>query len=391
MKLWQKNNILKKEVEEFTVGSDYLVDRKLVKYDCIASISHAKMLHQIGILSTTELKMLENELNDIIKLSEKKKFLIKKEEEDCHTAIENHLVKKLGDVGKKIHTARSRNDQVATALRLYYKYELKESLTQIDLFIESLNDFKKKYAQVKIPGYTHMRKAMPSSIDMWISAFIESMQDNKKFLKFSFNMINQNPLGSGAGYGVPIYLKREFTTNDLGFEKIQKNPLYVQNSRGKFESIIVDSLSNIMLDLNKMASDILLFSMQEFGYFELNDNICTGSSIMPHKKNPDVLELVRANYHHIISLDFQIKQTIGNLISGYNRDVQLTKKAVMTSFEISKKCLNIMTIVFDNLKINKEKCLQAITDEMLSVDEVFNLVKKGLPFREAYKDISKKY
>ena len=285
MKLWQKGYSLNDEIEKFTVGNDFVIDRKLVKYDCIASIAHAKMLCKIGILKREECKKLIKTLNEIIKLERKGKFVIKRQDEDCHTAIENYLVKKLGNAGKKIHTARSRNDQVLGALRLYYKDEIRNIIRLIDELAKPLIFLKIKHINTPMPGYTHMRKAMPSSVSLWAEAFIESMDDNKILLLSIEKLIDQNPLGTGAGYGLPIEIDRKFTAEQLKFKKIQNNPIYTQNSRGKFESSILHALNQVMIDLNKMSSDIILFSMPEFGFFELPKEICTGSSIMPHKKN----------------------------------------------------------------------------------------------------------
>ncbi|UCH72416.1 MAG: argininosuccinate lyase [Thermoplasmatales archaeon] len=391
MKLWQKRYILNEKIEKFTVGNDHILDQKLVKYDCTASIAHAKMLKKIGILTSAECDKIIMILYKTITLNENKSFLIDQQDEDCHTAIENYLVKKLGDVGKKIHTARSRNDQVLTALRLYYKDEMKTIVKLVDTLVDKLNNFKDKYESVKIPGYTHMQKAMPSSVGLWAYAFVESMNDNKKLLQDISQLIDQSPLGTGAGYGLPIDVDRELTAKLLSFSKVQKNPIYVQNSRGKFESTILHGLNQIMIDLNKMSSDIMLFSMSEIGYMKLPSEICTGSSIMPHKKNPDVLELVRANYHKTISFEFEIKSIISNLVSGYNRDLQLTKEPTIKAFEITKESLEAMKIVLDQIKVDEDKCKKGMVDELYATDEVYDLVKRGIPFREAYKEITNLY
>jgi len=306
MKLWRQKNKINEHIEKYTIGNDYILDLKLVKYDCIASIAHVKMLKEIGILNKAESDKLIKALLCIKELDRNKKFIIKKEEEDCHTAIENFLIEKLGNVGKKIHTARSRNDQVLTALRLFYKHEMKCVINKLDTLIKTLVLFKEKYGNIKLPGYTHMRKAIPSSIGLWSDAFVESMNDNKILLNDILKLIDQSPLGTGAGYGLPIKIDRKMTAQLLGFSKIQKNPIYVQNSRGKFESSIIHGLTQILIDLNKMSTDIIFFSMSEIGYMSLSSEICTGSSIMPHKKNPDVLEIIRANYHKITSFEFEI-------------------------------------------------------------------------------------
>jgi len=390
VKLWNERK-LNKEIENFTVGKDYILDQNLLKYDCLGSIAHTKMLGKIGILNRGEVEKIVEELNNLIKLAKEGKFKIKKEEEDCHTAIENYLTKKLRDLGKKIHTGRSRNDQSLAALRLYFKDELRkiEELTQ--KLIEELRRFTQKYGKIEIPGYTHYRKAMPSTIKIWAEAFSESMVDNLKLLNFSRQLIDQSPLGSVVGYGSPLKLKREYTAKLLEFKKVQKNPLYTQNSRGKFESTIIHTLSQFMFDLNKISSDLILFTMPEFGYFELPSNFCTGSSIMPQKKNLDILEILKGNYHLICGFEFQIKSLISNLISGYSRDFQLTKESVMKSFEITKDSLRVARLVFGNLKVNAEKCKEGLTKEIYATEEVYKLVKKGIPFREAYRKISKQY
>jgi len=391
MKLWQKKYKLNKEIELFTVGNDFLLDKKLIKFDCIASIAHAKMLAKIKILNKKECSKLIKALNEIIKLNSKEKFEVKQENEDCHTAIENYLTKKLGSTGKKIHSCRSRNDQIATALRLYFKEEINSLKKLSDEFIKELAVFKKKYGNIKMPGFTHTKKAMPSSVELWVNAFIDSMKDNQKMLFFVNELLDQCPLGTGAGYGLPIKVDRKFTAKILGFKKIQKNSIYVQNSRGKFESSLMHSLNQVMFDLNKMASDIIFFSVEGLDYFELKPEICTGSSIMPHKKNPDALEIMRAKYHQNLSFEFQIKSLTSNLISGYHRDLQLTKEPIIKGIENTKQCLQTMKIVLKNIKVNKKNCENAVSNEMHSVKQIHKLIKKGVAFRDAYSKISIKF
>ena len=391
MKLWNESN-LNKEIEDFTVGEDYILDQKLVQYDCLASIAHAKMLGKIGILKKKEVKKLVKELDNIIELDRKGKFKIKKEQEDCHTAIENYLTRKLGDLGKKIHTGRSRNDQVLVALRLYYREKLNEDKGLILKLIQTFKKFLRRYGKIKLPGYTHTRKAMPSSVALWGNSFIDSMKDSLKILNLALELINQSPLGTGPGYGMPyLKLDRRFTAKLLGFKKVQRNPIYTQNSRGKFESTILHALSLIMFDLNKIATDLIIFSMPEFGYFEIPKEFCTGSASMPQKRNPDALELVRAKYHTLTAYEFQIKNTISNLLSGYSRDLQLTKEPVMKGLELTKENLSIMNLIISGLKVNRENCQKALTGEVFATEEVYQLVKKGVPYREAYRKISKKY
>ncbi len=391
MKLWNEKKKLNQKIEDFTVGSDPIMDLRLVPYDCRASIAHARTLEKAGFLTREEVRELTEELRNIMAMHAKGRFRIKKEEEDCHTAIENHLVRKLGDTGRKIHTARSRNDQVLAALRLYYKEELTACLRLADGFTDALRVFIRKYGRIRLPGYTHTRKAMPSSIRLWWNAFGDAMNDNIRLLRFVLSLIDQCPLGSGAGYGVPVDLDRAFTAKELGFGKVQKNPIYVQNSRGKFEATILHALGQIMLDMNRMASDLILFSMPEFGYFELPDALCTGSSIMPHKKNPDVLELVRAYFQRIVSLELELRIRTANLTSGYHRDLQLTKEPVMKAFDITRETLEIMTLVTEQLRVNKDQCEKALTGEVFAAEEVYRLVQKGVPFRKAYIEISRKY
>ena len=388
-KLWQKNYSLDKEIEKFTVGNDFLIDKNLLEYDCIASIAHGKMLKKIGILNQSELKNLTKGLNEIMKLAKKGKFDIKLEDEDCHTAIENYLTKKYGNVGKKIHTARSRNDQVLAALRLYEKHELSEIMQLLDYYKKTLFLVINKYGKLEMPGYTHMQKAMPTDIKTWLGCFADSIEDNIKSLNNIWELINQSPLGSAAGFGVPVInVDKKMTANLMGFPKVMENPLYAQMSRGKFEAEIMHVLSQIMLDLNKLSTDLILFSMEEFGYIVLPQEFCTGSSIMPQKKNPDVLELVRGSYHVVLGEEFKIKSLIGNLMSGYNRDMQLTKEPLIKNFETAKSCIKIMALLLGKIKVNKDKCEKAMSKEIYATEEAYKLVKKGVPFREAYKHVS---
>jgi argininosuccinate lyase len=349
------------------------------------------MLNKIGILNGKEAKKLEEELEKIISLHAKGKFEIRKENEDCHTEIEIYLTRKLGELGKKIHTGRSRNDQVLTALRLYYKNQLGVCRELIKELISGQIGFVKKYGSIPLPGYTHMRKAMPSSIKMWSEAYIESMQDNMGQIDSVLSLIDQSPLGTAAGYGIPLEIDRGFTAAELGFAKVQQNPIYTQNSRGKFEGVILALINQLMYDLNKLASDLIIFSMDEFGYFALPDELTTGSSIMPQKKNPDVLELLRGNYSVTLSMEFQVKQTTANLISGYHRDIQNTKEPVMKSFKIIEQSLRIASLLYNELKVNEENCRKAMSDELYATEEAYKLVEQGYSFREAYKIAAKKF
>jgi len=391
MKLWDKGTPLNKQIEAFTVGDDPVLDLQLLRYDCMASAAHAKMLGKIGVLTSAEVDALVAELAAIQTLAEQDKFVIRQEDEDCHTAIEAHLIKKLGDLGKKIHTGRSRNDQVLTALRLLYKDRLHTCREQMDHLIEAVAAWIKKYPDVRFPGWTHTRKAMPSSAALWGGSLVDAMTDNKLLVEGAFQLIDQNPLGTGAGYGIPLPLDRDFTTKELGFSRTQANAIYAQNSRIKFEATILHALTQIMFDLNKTATDLIFFSMPEFGFVALPDEFCTGSSIMPQKKNPDVLELVRARYHQVVAYEFQIKSLAGNLISGYHRDVQLSKEPVLRALDITLSSLSITALVFRELRVNPESCKAAMTDELFATEEAYALVQSGMPFREAYQRIAKKY
>ena len=392
MKLWQKDYLVDTEIEKFTVGNDYLLDLKLAKYDCIASIAHAKMLHKIKLLSNEEVTKLVKALNEIIKLNESGKFVINQEDEDCHTAIENYLTAKLGIIGKKIHTARSRNDQVLTALRLFEKEELSAVKMQLLALKKALVKKINEHGNVPLPGYTHMQKAMPSSVKTWLGCFVYSIDDNITQLDAAAKLIDQCPLGTAAGFGVPVFkLDRKFVSEQLGFSKVMANPIYAQMSRGKFEAVIIDVLTQVMFDLNKLSSDLILFSMKEFGYVSLPKEFCTGSSIMPQKKNPDVLELVRGKYHIVLGESFKVKSIVGNLMSGYNRDMQLTKEPLMNSLDITKQSISIMALIINGISINKEKCKAAMTPELYATEEAYILVKKGMSFRDAYKMVGEKY
>ncbi|MFH0978253.1 MAG: argininosuccinate lyase [Candidatus Woesearchaeota archaeon] len=387
MKLWLDKD-LDKEVEKFTVGNDYLLDARLLNYDCIASIAHAKMLHKIGALSGKESKSIVKVLIDI---QHDKSFKISPEDEDCHTAIENYLVTRLGSVGKKIHLVRSRNDQVLTALRLYEKDELKQIKSMLFGYKKSLNNVVSRYGTVRLPGFTHTRKAMPTTIAVWFGSFADSLNDNILLLATASKLIDQSPLGSAAGFGVPIFkIDRKFSSKLMHFSKVMENPMYCQLSRGKFESTIIHVCSQIMFDLNKLASDIILFSMPEFGFFALPKNMCTGSSIMPQKENPDLLELVRAKYYFVLGEEFKVQSIASSLISGYNRDLQLTKEPLFVSIDTTKDCLNIMSALLNNLSVDKAKCKKALTRKVYATEHAFALVKKGVPFRDAYNIIAQK-
>lgn len=388
-KLWQKGYDLNKQIEAFTVGNDFQLDHELVYYDCVASKAQADMLEAAELLSPDEAQAIKGELDVIIELHLKGDFQILRSQEDCHTAIEEHLTKKLGDVGKKIHTARSRNDQVLTALRLYYKDKLSTLEELRTELIIALKIFLTSYANVAYPGYTHMQKAMPSSFGLWANAFIDSMSDNGLMLESVTKLMDQSPLGTAAGYGVPLDIDRQLAAKSMGFDRVQLNPIYTQFSRGKLEVFLLQVLSQFTFDLNKIASDLILFNMDEFAFVTLPDEFCTGSSIMPQKKNPDVLELLRARHHEVTSAEFQVSSTISNLISGYNRDVQLTKEPVMKALKNTQESMEIAILLFQHLKVNEAACHDAMSDEIFATEKAYKLVQAGMPFRDAYQQVAR--
>ncbi len=391
MKLWQKQYNLNDAIEAFTVGNDYQLDQELVPYDCQASKAHARMLGKIGMLTESEVADLIRGLDQILELYNQGKFEIRREDEDCHTAIENFLTQNFGAAGQKIHTGRSRNDQVLTALRLYCKDKLAEIIASVQATRSAVSDFAGRNGKVAIPGYTHTRKAMPSSVAMWAGALHDALSDDLDLLHCAMKLIDQNPLGTGAGYGVPLALDRQMTTTELQFDRIQENPVYAQLSRGKFEGFALSVMSQIMYDLNRVAADLILFTLPDFGYFNLPDEFLTGSSIMPQKKNPDVLELLRAKYHEVFASEMQVRNTAVNLISGYHRDLQITKEAILRGFKTTLSSVQIAALVFRNLAVNPEKCQAAMSAELFATAKVYELVEKGLTFREAYRIVAQQF
>jgi argininosuccinate lyase len=383
-KLWGKNWKLDPEVEAFETGGDLLLDQKLVWADVVGSIAHAMMLYKIGILTKKELSQAKKGLSQIQNLNNKGKFMLLMGDEDVHTKIENYLTSHVGIVGKKIHTGRSRNDQVLTALRLYTKQELFSIRKEIMGLIDAFLSFQKKYAYVPMPGYTHMQKAMPSSVGLWAESFTESLLDDLVALKAALTLVDQSPLGSAAGYGVPLLLDRDYTAKLLKFAKVQHNALYCQNSRGKIEGAVLAALISVLQTINKFASDVLLFTTSEFGYFTVADELTTGSSIMPQKKNIDIAELLRSKLHIVLGDYNAIIGISSNLPSGYNRDLQDTKKPLMGSLEISKQSIMIATILVSKIVPNIKKLNAAMTPELFATHKALEQVKQGKAFREAY-------
>lgn len=392
-KLWQKSEyILDPIVEAFETKEDLLMDQKLIEYDVLASIAHVKMLSRlflVGIISKKELKKLLNGFEEILVLYKNNKFTLKIGDEDMHTKIENYLTEKYGEVGQKIHTGRSRNDQVLTAIRLYSKNALKSIELELVNFQKSFESFSKKYGSIKMPGYTHMQKAMPSSVGLWAGSFRESLEDDLILLNTAMKLNDQSPLGSAAGYGTTLVLDRDYTAKLLGFGKVQTNPLYCQNSRGKIEAVIIASLVNVLQTINKFASDVLLFATSEFNFFIVSSEVTTGSSIMPQKKNLDLAELLRSKVHLVLGNYVQMVSLSSNLISGYNRDLQDIKKPLMASLETTLDSLKVSKILLNSLTPNQQVLEKALTPEIFAAEKAFELVKKGMPFRKAYQKIGK--
>ena len=392
MPLWDKGYDLDADVMAFTAGDEYALDQRLVPYDCRASIAHARMLAEIGVLSDDECRQLVGGLESIVSLWEQERFPIRPEQEDCHTAVEEWLTTHVGDVGKKLHTGRSRNDQVLTALRLFEKDAIVGLRGLLAKYREHVTQRAAQHADVPMPGYTHMRKAMPTTVATWLTAFADAAADADHLLEAVATLVDRSPLGTGAGYGVPaLPLDRESTARALGFAAVLENPIHAHLSRGVYESTVLGALGTVMVGLNRLASDLLLFSMREFGFVSLPEDLCTGSSIMPQKRNPDVLELVRGYYHVVLGDEFTVKGLVGNLMTGYQRDLGLTKRPVFNAFDTTAACVRIMTHVVDRLTIDRGACEAAMTDELFATEEAYRLVQEGVPFREAYRRVAERF
>ncbi|VVB57728.1 Fumarate hydratase class II [uncultured archaeon] len=392
MKLWNKGIELNQQIEAYTVGSDPQTDLYMLPYDVQASAAHAKMLHKIGVLKADELKMLLSGLEEIKSLAAENKFVIEPSDEDCHTAIEKYLTSKCGEAGKKIHTGRSRNDQILVALALYQIDQLKTVKGLVKEFAAALAKSKKKYGSIGMAGYTHMQRAMPSSVGLWLGAYADAMADNLILIDAQLKVLDQNPLGTGAGYNIPVFnLDRQMTAKELGFSKVQENPIYAQHARGKFAAGTLSVLSSVMYALNKFASDLTLFSMSEFGYAKLPAEFTTGSSIMPQKRNPDVTEMMPAQNHVVLRQEIKHKSLISNLKFGFNRYMQLTKEPLVHSMEITKFSLSIAALLLEKTEFDKKKCEASLTPELYATEEAYKLVKSGVPFRDAYRQVGEKY
>ena len=387
MKLWQKGAAAHEKVDSFTVGKDREYDLVLAQYDCEASMAHAKMLGAIGLITTAEAQQLCKVLEALKEDAEKGVFTIENEFEDMHSKIEHVLTEKLGDLGKKIHTARSRNDQVLVAMHLYLKQELTEIKTQVIALFDLLLELAEKHQDDLIPGYTHLQVAMPSSIGMWLSAYAESLVDDLYFWEAAFKIADQNPLGSAAGYGSAFPIDRELTTKLMAFKQLKVNAVASQMSRGKLEKSTAMALSSIGSSLSKMCMDICLYMGQDFDFISFPADLTTGSSIMPHKKNPDLFELVRGKCNSLQGLPNQLALLTTNLPSGYHRELQLAKGPIIDAVQELKSCLDILLFSLPQLKVSQNTTDQKKYDYLFSVDTLNADVIAGKPFRDAYREL----
>ncbi len=390
MKLWDKGYATAELVEHFTVGNDRVLDLKLAKYDIQASLAHAKMLEKTGLLSTEEYNALAKGLDAIQKTIENDTFTIEDTFEDVHSKIEFELTKMVGEAGKKIHTARSRNDQVLVAMHLYLKDEIKSIKQNIRKLFETLLGLSEQYKEVLMPGYTHMQVAMPSSFGLWFAAYAESLIDDVIMFNAAAGITDQNPLGSAAGFGSSFPIDRSYTTELLGFKTLKYNSLAAQLSRGKLEKIMAFALASVSGTLSKLASDMILYLSPNFNFIGFPKELTTGSSIMPHKQNPDVLELLRAKSNKIQSLPNEVILMVNNLTSGYHRDFQLLKGNIMAAVDQVKENLTVFDFMLENISVNRNILDdKEIYKYLYSVESVNKLVKEGMSFREAYKMVGR--
>ena len=390
MKLWNNKNSINKKTDSFTVGKDLYYDLFLAQYDCQASIAHAKMLQKIGVFSKNELNKIITELEKIKVKSEKGELLIEDKFEDIHSKIEYELTQKLGELGKKIHTGRSRNDQILVAIQLYLKKEISDIKLLAKTFFDLLIDLAKKNKNYLMPGYTHFQIAMPSSFGLWFSAYAESLIDDVEFLNLAKFFVNQNPLGSAAGFGSSFNIDRIETTKELKFDYLKYNSMAAQISRGKIELTTSNAIASLANTLSKFAMDICLYMGKEYDFISFPNDLTTGSSIMPHKKNPDIFELIRGKCNILKSLPTQITMLTANLPSGYHREMQLAKGPIIDAVIEIKECLKIFTESLKFIKIKKNILEDPKYKNIFSVDSVNEYVKKGMPFRDAYQKIKEK-
>ena len=386
-KLWEKSVPVNERIEKFTVGKDREMDLYLAPYDVLGSMAHIKMLESIGLLTSEELQLLLPELRNIYKIIESGKFVIEQGVEDVHSQIELMLTRKLGDVGKKIHSGRSRNDQVLVDMKLFTRDAIRKLVVKIDALIDTLLEQSEKYKDTLLPGYTHLQIAMPSSFGLWFAAYAESLVDDLQLMLAAYKVCNKNPLGSAAGYGSSFPLNRKMTTELLGFDDLNYNVVYAQMGRGKMERTVSFALAGIAATISKLAFDACLYNSQNFGFIKLPDQFTTGSSIMPHKKNPDVFELTRAKCNKTQSLPQQITLISNNLPSGYFRDLQIIKEVFCPAFDELSDCIDMVDLMMQEIEVNKHILNDDKYSLLFSVDKVNELVLQGVPFRDAYKQV----
>ncbi|MCI5817310.1 MAG: argininosuccinate lyase [Prevotella sp.] len=386
-KLWDKNYSINEDIDRFTVGRDREMDMFLAKYDVLGSMAHIIMLQSVGLLEKNELNALLAELKNIYHTCERGEFVIEDDVEDVHSQVEMLLTRRLGDIGKKIHSGRSRNDQVLVDLKLFTRHEIKDIVFLVKKLFDELLQKSEQYKDVLMPGYTHLQVAMPSSFGLWFGAYAESLADDMLFLNAAWRMTNRNPLGSAAGYGSSFPLNRQMTTDLLGFDTMDYNVVYAQMGRGKTERNVAFAMSTVAGTLSKLAFDACLFNSQNFSFVKLPKECTTGSSIMPHKKNPDVFELIRAKCNKIQSLPQQIMLIMNNLPSGYFRDLQIIKEIFLPAFDELKDCLQMAIYIISEMNVNKNILDNDMYNLMFSVEEVNRLAAEGMPFRDAYKKV----
>lgn len=392
-KLWQSTatGTLHPLIEAYTIGDDQVLDQMLLGHDITATKAHAHMLEKIGVLTHQEYRQLADALDELLHKWQQGEFKLTAEHEDGHTAIELYLTEKLGPIGKKVHTGRSRNDQALVMMRLYIKTELETVVDKLQAVAQAYAGKIASIGQTEMPGYTHTQKAMPSSVGMWLGSYHDAFSDLRQLVTHSIAAIDQNPLGSAAGFGVTLPLDRQMTTDELGFATIQENPMYCGLSRGIFELIAVQALNPIMTFAGKFAEDMLLFTSQEFNYFKLPVTMTTGSSIMPHKRNYDVFEIMRATAHAFPNYAFQLQAIATGAGSGYHRDLQLTKKITMDAFTSALDTLEVLALCVSELEANTDRLAEAMTDELYTVAKINELVEKGVPFRDAYQQVKQSF
>jgi argininosuccinate lyase len=386
-KLWEKSTQVNAKIEAFTIGHDREMDVFLAKYDVLGSMAHIRMLESVGLLKQDELDNLLKELKNIYQIAREDKFIIEEGVEDVHSQVEMLLTRKLGDMGKKIHSGRSRNDQILLDLKLYTRAEIEKTVNAVTGLFDVLITQSNRYKDILLPGYTHLQVAMPSSFGLWFGAYAESLADDLQLLLSAWKITNRNPLGSAAGYGSSFPLNRQLTTDLLGFDSMNYNVVYAQMGRGKMERTVANALASVAGTLAKLAFDACMYTSQNFGFIHLPDEFTTGSSIMPHKKNPDVFELTRAKCNKIQSLPTQIMMITNNLPSGYFRDLQIIKEVFIPAFAELTDCLEMTALMMAQVDINTEILKDTRYDYLFSVEEVNRLTLSGVPFRDAYKQI----